>query len=765
MRQAQRELEASRDHYFQLYDFAPVGFMTLDHAGIIRDINATGSKILGRHQADLLQSRLLEFIVPVDHRKYQSHLQVALQRKDCITVLRIAARNGAPPTWIELISLVSWPETEAQPAFKCAFADITARKQAEDVLRESEARFRHLADTAPVMIWIAEPDLHCTYFNRPWLEFTGRTLEEESGHGWAEGVHADDRKRCWQRYTEAFRARQEFRLEYRLRRHDGQYRWVMDHGVPRFTPTGEFLGFIGACSDIHERREMEEALTQARAELETRVAERTRQLTRANAELRSEAVARKQLVEALRESEESLRLMLEGTRDYATFMLDPKGRVANWNAAAEQINGYRTTEILGKPFSCFFTRTDVQRGRPRKLLQTARTKGRVEDESWRVHKDGTRYWAGVIITALHDDAGRLRGYLTVTQDITQRKEAEEALRQNERKLADFFDHSPFGLLWVGPQGRVRRINRAGLELFGCKQTACLNRPVKEFIADAKLASDLVKRLSRREVIQNLRVQLQRADGTVRHVLVDANGLWEHGRLVYSRWFLRDITRRVELEREVLVIAERERQRIGRELHDDLCQQLTGIEFLSQTLARQLSEQSPRNARSAREIARMLRQALTHTHELAHGLSPAELETDGLITALQELARRTGKLFQITCRFRCRATPGLNHDPALGIHLYRITQEAVSNAIKHGKAQRVDIGLTRNKHRLVLAVRDNGCGLPAKAPRRKGMGLRVMQYRAGVISGTLVLQRNSTGGTTVVCSVSDAFIKPKTKILL
>ena len=347
---------------------------------------------------------------------------------------------------------------------------------------------------------------------------------------------------------------------------------------------------------------------------------------------------------------------------------------------------------------------------------------------------------------------RACGFLKVTRDITERRQAQEVLHSSEKNLADFFDHSPFGLLWIGPKGQIRRVNKAGLELLGCTLPECLNRRVQEFYADRALATDTLRRLTRREVLRARRAQLQRKDGTIRHVLIDASGLWTHGRMVHSRWFVRDITRQVELEREILVIAERERQRIGRDLHDDLCQQLTGIEFLSQTLAGRLQLRGEQEAERAREIAQLIREAILRTRELAHGLSPVVLETVGLAGALQELAAQSRRLFNVDCRFHCRSA-SLNGGYSLGIHLYRIAQEAISNAVKHGNATRVDIGLGRNNGRLVLAVRDNGVGMPPKLRKRKGMGLRVMRYRAGVIGGTLALQPNRNGGTIVSCSVS------------
>jgi PAS domain S-box-containing protein len=135
--------------------------------------------------------------------------------------------------------------------------DVTAQKEAQEALRESEARFRALADTAPVMIWMSGPDKLCTFFNQGWLDFTGRSLEQELGNGWAEGVHREDFDRCLEVYVNSFDARQPFTMEYRLRRMDGEYRWVLDNGISRFAADGTFLGYIGSCIDITERKQAE----------------------------------------------------------------------------------------------------------------------------------------------------------------------------------------------------------------------------------------------------------------------------------------------------------------------------------------------------------------------------------------------------------------------------------------------------------------------------------------------------------------------------
>ena len=164
--------------------------------------------------------------------------------------------------------------------------DITERKQVEEALRESEARFRTMADTAPVMIWVAGADKLCTYFNKGWLDFTGRSMNQELGEGWTEGIHRDDYRPCLDTYFAAFDAHQPFTMEYRLRRHDGTHRWVLDSGVPRFGPYGTFLGYIGSCVDITDRKHAEEHLHLAKEEAERASAAKSRFLAAASHDLR-----------------------------------------------------------------------------------------------------------------------------------------------------------------------------------------------------------------------------------------------------------------------------------------------------------------------------------------------------------------------------------------------------------------------------------------------------------------------------------------------
>lgn len=141
--------------------------------------------------------------------------------------------------------------------------DITDRKSAEQQARETELRFKNMADAAPVLLWMSDADGLCTFFNQTWLEYTGRSLEQEWGVGWAEGVHFEDFQRCMDTYTDAFNVRKRFEMEYRLRRADGDYRWMLDRGSPRYSPLGEFVGYIGSCVDITDRKRLEGELRRA----------------------------------------------------------------------------------------------------------------------------------------------------------------------------------------------------------------------------------------------------------------------------------------------------------------------------------------------------------------------------------------------------------------------------------------------------------------------------------------------------------------------
>jgi signal transduction histidine kinase len=207
--------------------------------------------------------------------------------------------------------------------------------------------------------------------------------------------------------------------------------------------------------------------------------------------------------------------------------------------------------------------------------------------------------------------------------------------------------------------------------------------------------------------------------------------------------------RRQLEEELLAISGREEQRIGQDLHDGVCQQLAGIEFRNSVLVQQLAKDEEAKA-EAMLIGELIRDATRQARFLAKGLSPVQLDANGLMSALEELASNASKLFNISCRFEC-PRPVLVGDNTVATHLYRIAQEAITNAVKHGHARRIVVSLSDSVGQLTLRIWNGGAGFLAGASAKDGLGLRIMQYRAEMIGGTLKIVSASGEGTTVACT--------------
>src|SRR6266487_3796558 len=209
--------------------------------------------------------RVLQVVHPDDRERMKQRVQHVLEHGggEHESEYRITRPDGST-RWIAGYGGVELDE-RGKPAFARGVSrDITLRKHAEEELLESEARFRTVANNAPVMIWMSGTDKLCTFFNKPWLDFTGRGLEQEIGNGWTEGVHPDDLQRCHRTYAAAFDAREPFVMQYRLRHHDGEYRWISDNGVPRYDVEKNFTGYIGSCLDVTELINKEQALRESK---------------------------------------------------------------------------------------------------------------------------------------------------------------------------------------------------------------------------------------------------------------------------------------------------------------------------------------------------------------------------------------------------------------------------------------------------------------------------------------------------------------------
>ena len=260
-KRAEDALRESEERYRDLVDNSDVLIGTHDVSGQVMSVNRAVAEVAGFSSADQLVGRSVgDFLSPDVRHLFNAYLHEVVSKGRARGLMKVRARNGEERI-IEYDNSLRRQGLK-KPIVRCIGRDVTEQRRAEHALRESEERFRTMANAAPVMIWMSGPDSLCTFFNQPWLDFTGCPLEEQTGNGWAASVHPDDLSRCMDTYLKAFKARTKFGMEYRLRRADGEYRWILDIGTPLFAPPGTFAGYIGSCIDVTELKQAQERLQQ-----------------------------------------------------------------------------------------------------------------------------------------------------------------------------------------------------------------------------------------------------------------------------------------------------------------------------------------------------------------------------------------------------------------------------------------------------------------------------------------------------------------------
>jgi len=256
-----RQAEEARLRLAAIVQSSNDAILSVDLNGIILSWNAAAEHIFGFSEAEVTGQSITMLVSP-ELRDEQQRILTRVwrgERVDHFETVRVA--KGGKRLDVSLTYSPLRDYTGRLVGASKIVRDITGAKRVVAVLRESEERFRVMADSAPIMLWMSGPDKACTYVNRGWLQFTGRLIEEELGDGWLEGVHPDDQARCLETYVRAFDTREPFSMEYRSRRHDGEYRWVLDNGVPRVATDGSFLGYIGSVIDVTRLKLAEEALS------------------------------------------------------------------------------------------------------------------------------------------------------------------------------------------------------------------------------------------------------------------------------------------------------------------------------------------------------------------------------------------------------------------------------------------------------------------------------------------------------------------------
>lgn len=373
-----------------------------------------------------------------------------------------------------------------------------------------------------------------------------------------------------------------------------------------------------------------------------------------------------------------------------------------------------------------------------------------------IARDGHIVWFQCEAKMIRHNDGRPWFIHGVGFDITELKRTEQAFEEERNVLSAILDTVGALIVVLDHSGRIVRFNRA------CEQTsgfAFEEVKGKRFL-DVLFAPEerdrfgaLFERFRLGCWLEEFESYWTTRDGSRRFIGWSTRALpTGNGSAGYVIATGIDRTERKQLEQAILETSGREQRRIGQDLHDGLGQHLTGIAFLSKAHEQKLADQSVPEAADASKIVGLVNEAINKTRQLARGLLPVLSDSFGLMSALQQWASEAEELFHIECRFECEE-PVLNLDETCATHLYHIAQEAVHNAIKHGKATRILIGLSAGEDNGVLTVVDDGCGVPEAARSRSGIGLRIMEYRAGMTGGSLRVERGAENGTIITCTFS------------
>jgi len=458
--------------------------------------------------------------------------------------------------------------------------------------------------------------------------------------------------------------------------------------------------------------------------------------------------ARKRAEQVLIESEARLRLINEQV-PALIWTVDRELRLTSAAGLSSAETRVMPHELVGRPLHEVYGTTDEN------FPGIVAHRGALNGERNEVELQFENHFWRCNVEPLVGSGGEIIGCVGVAMNITEAKQKEARLQE----LAAIVQGSEDGIVSLTPEGIVISWNKGAERLLGYAAGEMVGNNVAVIFPPQELATarQTIHQVMRGESVESYETVRVHKDGGLRYVSVSLSPVTDvAGKIISLAAIYRDIQKQKQLEKavqEIIAISVNQQRRIGHDLHDGLGQHLAGVAFRAKALEESLAAHSPGLAREAARILDLVNEGIKQTRQLARGLDPVDMEVDGLPAALQELAVQTTERFQLACDFRCQQAR-MTMAAATSLGLYRIAQEAVHNAVSHGKARRIVIDLDADATGLCLKIQDNGQGFQTANRSGPGMGLRIMQYRANTLGGSLSIHSQINAGTEVICVVPE-----------
>lgn len=743
---AEESLQKSAAEIHDLYNHAPCGYHSLDVDGLIIQINDTELEWLGYSREEVVHKlRFTQIVTPESLLIMQVNFSAFKARGWISDIEFELVRKDGRTLPVLLNSTAVYDENGQYLRSRSTLFDMTELKKAQDALQKNETLLRTVLNSLPVGVWITDekgtiiqgnPAAHQIWSG---AKYVGPE-DYDAYKGWWVNTGQRVEMEEWGSSRAIFNGETVLNQDIKIEAFDGAHKFILNSATPLRDESQNIFGSVIVNQDI---------------------------------------TARKQAEAALEANERQLRLLFSGVRDYAIYMLSHEGHILSWNPGAEIMTGYSTNEIIGHSFGVLYTPEDREQGEVERTMATALAEGHFAGEGWRQRKDGSRFWANVVMNTLRDDDGLVLGFTKVTVDMTVRKLAEEALRESEGRFRNLVQSAPVAIIITNVQGNVTLLNQQVESLFGYQPEELIGQPVEILVPEAHHDQHLehraryLKRPRVRQMALGTEITGRRKDGSEFPVEIELSYIeTAEGLLVMS--FIQDITVRKQVEivlrdslareRELNELKTRFVSMASHEFRTPLASILALTETLSAYRHKLKEDEIESKFGKIKEQVGHLKDIMEDVLLLARmqarrvDFHPVLLNFDSLCrSVLDEFQSRPDIQHQFT--YTCDVALQVVYlDKKL---MRQIISNLISNAVKYSPPNKsIVIEVTSQNRKLIFKISDQGIGIP----EADVMHLFEPFHRAanvGTISGTglgLVITKESVelhGGTIEVTSQVDS----------